>query len=83
MAGPSLGEDKVFLYLSHYRRSGGNKCFGIIVLYPHFFGLYKKGFEKYVYMSYTMRVHGKCAKLIDTKGRMNYGIITGMAEDCL
>lgn len=34
-------------------------------------------------MSYTMKVHGKCANLIDTKGRMNYGIITGMAEDCL
>ena len=49
-----IGEDKVFLYLSHYRSSGGNKCFGIMVVYPHFCGLYKKCFEKYVYMSYTM-----------------------------
>ena len=53
-AGLSLGEDKVFLYLSHYRSSGGNKYFGMKVVYPHFCCLYKKGFEKYVYMSYTM-----------------------------
>lgn len=54
MAGPSLGEDKVFLYLSHYRSDGGNKCFGLIVVYPHFSDLYKKCFEKNVYMRYTM-----------------------------
>ena len=52
--GLSLGEDKVFLYLSHYRSAGGNKRFGILVVYPQIFGLYKKCFEKYVYMSYTM-----------------------------
>ncbi len=34
-------------------------------------------------MSYTMRVHGRRANLIDTKGRINYGIITAMAEGCL
>ena len=33
-------------------------------------------------MSYTMKVRSKRANFY-TKGRMNYGIITGMAENCL
>ena len=58
----SLGEDKVFLYLSsHYRSAGGIMCFGIVVVYPHSLHLYKKSFEKYLYMSYTMDVIGICA----------------------
>lgn len=53
-AGFSIGEDKVFLYLSHHRSFGGIKCSGIVIVYPHSSRIYKKCFEKYVYMSYTM-----------------------------
>lgn len=66
-AGPSLGEDKVFLYLSQYRSPGGYHVLRYSCSISTFFLLIQKSFEKYEYMSYTMYARVICANFLILK----------------